>query len=175
MATGSALNIIVRVLSGHRADLREGGNLPVVAFQMLVGAAALALLSVPSPWTVVPAALLAFGLGWSWPGLLLFAVVRVGRDSPGSASGVVQAGAFVGGAAGPALFGFVVGSAGFAVAWQMTAVLFLAAALLVLFARRLFIADLVARPPQTPLRYGGGRGRPARTTHPHEEAPEDRP
>jgi len=166
MATGSALNIVGRVFSGHRADLREGRNLPIVALQMLVGAAALALLSVPSPWTVVPAALLAFGLGWSWPGLLLYAVVRVGRDSPGSASGVVQAGAFVGGAAGPALFGLVVGSVGFAVAWRMTAVLFLFAALLVVYARRLFIADLVARPPQTPLRYGGGRNRPARTTQP---------
>lgn len=167
MATGSALNIMVRVFSGHRADLREGRNLPVVALQMLVGAAALALLSLPSPWTVVPAALLAFGLGWSWPGLLLYAVVRVGRDSPGAASGVVQAGAFVGGAAGPALFGLVVGSVGFAAAWQMAAALFLLAALLVLFARRLFIADLEARPPQSPLRYGGGRGRPARTTRPH--------
>jgi len=174
MATGSALNITVRVFSGHRADLREGRNLPVVAFQMLVGAAALALLSVPSPWTVVPATLLAFGLGWSWPGLLLFAVVRVGRDSPGSASGFVQAGAFVGGAAGPALFGLAVSGVGFALAWQMAAVLFLAAALLVLFARRLFIADLVARPPRIPLRYGGGRGRPARTTLPQAE-PDDEP
>lgn len=175
MATGSTLNIMVRVFSGHRADLREGRNLPVVALQMLVGAAALALLAVPSPWAVVPATLIAFGLGWSWPGLLLYAVVRVGRDSPGSASGVVQAGAFVGGAAGPAVFGLVVGSMGFTVAWLMTAVLFLTAAVLVLFARRLFIADLVARPPQAPLTYGGGRGRPARTTDPHEGAPDDRP
>ncbi len=167
MAVGSALNIMVRVFSGHRADLREGRNLPVVAFQMLVGAAALALLSAPSPWTMVMATLLAFGLGWSWPGLLLYAVVRVGRDAPGSASGVVQAGAFIGGAAGPALFGLVAGSMSFAVAWRMTSVLFLAAALLVFYARHLYIVDLVARPPQTPLTYGGGRNRPSRTTPPH--------
>lgn len=167
MAAGSALNIAGRVFSGHRADRREGRNLPVVAFQLLVGAAAVALLSVPSTWTLVPATLLAFGLGWSWPGLLLYAVVRVGRDSPGSASGMVQAGAFVGGATGPALFGLVVGHLGFAAAWRMTALLFLVAALLVVYARRLFIADLVARPPQTQLRYAGGRNRPARITQPH--------
>lgn len=169
MASGSALNIVVRVLSGHRADRRHGRNLPVVAIQMLVGAASLAALSISSPWTVVPAALLAFGLGWSWPGLLLYAVVRVGRDSPGVASGIVQAGAFVGGAAGPALFGLVVGTFGYATAWRLAALLFLAAAVLVVVARRLFLADLVARPPRTPFGYGGGRDAPARTTGPPDE------
>lgn len=168
MATGSALNIAARVGVGHRADLRYGRNLPIVAAQMLVGAASLVFLSFSSPWTVVPAALLAFGLGWSWPGLLLYAVVRVGRDSPGVASGVVQAGAFVGGATGPAVFGLVAGAFGYAAAWRVSAALFLAAAILVLVARKLFISDLVARPPQTPLGYGGGRDAPLRTTPPGE-------
>lgn len=171
MATGSALNIAARVGAGHRADLRYGRNLPVVAAQMLVGAASLALLSFSSPWTVVPAALLAFGLGWSWPGLLLYAVVRVGRDSPGVASGVVQAGAFVGGATGPAVFGLVAETFGYAAAWRVSAALFLAAAILVLVARKLFITDLVSRPPQTPLGYGGGRDAPLHTTPPTGESP----
>ncbi len=99
MATGHALNIVVRVVAGHLADRRHGRNLPVVAVQMLVGAVAVAVLSVPSPYAVVPAGLVAFAVGWSWPGLLLYAVVRVGRDAPGVATGMVQAGAFVGGAA----------------------------------------------------------------------------
>lgn len=181
MATGSALNIVVRVLSGHLADRRHGRNLPVVATQMLVGAAALAALSVPSPAAVVSAGLVAFALGWSWPGLLLFAVVRVGRDSPGAASGIVQAGAFIGGAAGPVLFGIVVDSVGYQAAWRLAAGLFLVAAALVLLARRIFIADLVARPPAQPFGYGGGRRSPARTTRRPEargsgdrtDAPED--
>jgi len=164
MATGSGLNIVVRVLSGHLADRRHGRNLPVVASQMLVGAVALAALSVPSPAAVVSAGLVAFALGWSWPGLLLYAVVRVGRDSPGAASGTVQAGAFIGGAAGPALFGTVVDAAGYEAAWRLAAGLFLVAAALILVARRLFIADLVARPPALPFGYGGGRRHPARTT-----------
>jgi len=166
MATGSALNIVVRVLAGHLADRRHGRNLPVVAAQMLVGGAALAALSVPAPVAVVPAGLIAFALGWSWPGLLLYAVVRVGRDSPGGASGLVQAGAFVGGAAGPAMFGVVVSEAGYETAWRLAAGLFLVAAVLVLAARRMFIADLIARPPVQPFGYGGGRSDPARTTAP---------
>ena len=164
MATGSALNIVVRVVAGHLADRRHGRNLPVVAVQMLVGAVAVAVLSVPSPYAVVPAGLVAFAVGWSWPGLLLYAVVRVGRDAPGVATGMVQAGAFVGGAAGPALFGALVGATGYETAWRAAALLFLVAALLVLLARRMFIADLVARPPVQPFGYGGGRGTPARTT-----------
>lgn len=164
MAVGSALNIAVRISSGHWADLRHGRNLPVVAAQMVVGGLSLAALAVDSPWAVVPAALLAFALGWSWPGLLLYAVVRVSRDAPGLATGVVQAGAFVGGAAGPVVFGAVVGALGYRAAWLGTGLLFLIAALLILWGRRLFIADLDARPPVTPLEYGGGRGTPARTT-----------
>lgn len=173
MAAGSAVNIAVRVGVGHLADLRYGRNLPVVALQMLAGAVFLAALSVPSPWVVVPAGLLAFGLGWSWPGLLLYAVVRLGRDAPASASSIVQAGAFVGGAAGPALFGVVVGVAGYERAWWAASASFLAAALLVLLARRMFTADLLARPPREPFGYGGGRVVPARTTPPRPEVDRD--
>jgi MFS family permease len=173
MAAGSAVNIGVRVLVGHLADLRYGRNLPVVAAQMLAGAFCLALLSVPSPWVVVVAGLLAFGLGWSWPGLLLYAVVRLGRDAPASASSIVQAGAFVGGAAGPALFGLVVGVAGYRQAWWAAAVAFLLAAVLVLLARRMFATDLQVRPPREPFGYGGGRSAPARTTPPRTIPPRD--
>ena len=166
MAAGSAVNIAARVLAGHLADRRHGRNLPVVATQMLVGAAALAVLSVPSPVTVVVAGWVAFALGWSWPGLLLYAVVRVGREAPARASGIVQAGAFAGGATGPAVFGAVVAGLGYETAWRVAAVAFLLAAVLIIAARRMFIADLVARPPATPLGYGGGRHAPARTTTP---------
>jgi MFS family permease len=164
MAVGSGLNLVVRVLAGHLADRRHGRNLPVVAVQMFVGAVSLVALSFPSPYAVVPAGLIAFALGWSWPGLLLYAVVRLGRDAPGSASGVVQAGAFVGGAAGPVMFGTAVTAVGYETAWRLTGLLFLLAAILVVLARRMFIADLVARPPVHPFGYGGGRKSPAHTT-----------
>lgn len=169
MALGSGVNILVRVAVGHLADRRYGRNLPVVAIQMLVGGASLAALSIDSPSVVVPAGLVAFALGWSWPGLLLYAVVRVGRDAPGTASGIIQAGAFVGGAAGPALFGVMVGLVGYQAAWQAAAACFAVAAGLVLLARRMFIADLVARPPVHPIGYGGGRRAPARTTPPPQD------
>jgi predicted MFS family arabinose efflux permease len=174
MAAGSAMNIVGRVVAGHLADRRHGRNMPVIATQMLIGAISLAALAVPSPWALIPAALVAFAFGWSWPGLVLYAVVRVGRDSPAAASGFVQAGAFVGGAAGPAVFGGVVGINGYQTAWLVAAALFLLAAILVMIARRMFISDLVARPPQVSLGYGGGRGAPARTTAPTRSGKEPR-
>lgn len=157
MAVGSAVNIGMRVLAGHLADRRHGRNLPVVALQMSVGAAALVTLSVDRPAAVVVGGLVAFAVGWSWPGLLLYAVVRIGRDAPARASGLVQAGAFAGGAAGPTFFGVAVSLVGYETAWRIAAAVFLAAAALIVVARRMFIADLVARPPSAPFRYGGGR------------------
>jgi len=164
MALGSVLNVAMRLVSGVLADRRHGRNLPVVAAQMLVGAAALAVVSVGEPVTYVAGVVVAFGVGWSWPGLMLYAVVRISRDSPGTASGYVQAGAFGGGAAGPLLFGLLVDAVGYRASWLVAATVLAAAGLLVVVARRLFLADLLARPPREPFGYGGGRSAPRRVT-----------
>jgi predicted MFS family arabinose efflux permease len=161
MAAGSASSILVRIVSGNRADRRHGGNLSIVAAQMFVGAVCLVLIALlPFVWSVVVFGFVAFALGWSWPGLLLYAVARVGRDAPGQASSVVQAGAFAGGALGPVLFGLVVGQVGFEAAWFTAAAAFLVAAVLALVARSGFRKDLRRRPPARPFGYGGGRDRP---------------
>lgn len=164
MATGSALNVVARLLSGFLADRRHGRNLPVVAGQMLVGGVALAVLSLPMTTTYVAASVVAFAIGWSWPGLFLYAVVRIGREAPAMASGYVQAGAFAGGAAGPLVFGFGVDAVGYAWAWRAAALTFVAAAVLVMVGRAMFLDDLIARPPRQSLGYGGGRAAPRWTT-----------
>ena len=166
MAAGAFGSIVVRVVSGHRADRRGGGNLPIVAWQMYAGAACLAALAVPQVWTVVTFGLLAFAVGWAWPGLLLFAVARIGRDRPASASGVIQAGAFTGGALGPVGFGVLVDLAGFSIAWLFSASLMLGAGTLVLWARQMFAADLEARPPRVPLTPGQRGPSPPRRLRP---------
>ncbi len=151
IAVGSALSVLVRVGSGAVADRRRGRNLPVVAVYLVVGAVGMVVLSVGDVPTLLVGTLVAFGIGWAWPGLFLFAVVRVGRDSPAAASGAVQAGAFAGGAAGPALFGLLVAVTSYPTAWRAAAAVLLAAALLLVVARRLFIVDLTRRPPRRPL------------------------
>lgn len=164
MALGSALNVVGRLLVGHLADRRHGRNLPVVAAQMAIGGVALLVVSLPGVATYVAASLVAFAIGWSWPGLFLFAVTRLGREAPAKASGYVQSGAFFGGATGPLLFGVAVDAFGYETSWRLAAVAFFVAVALVLLSRRMFLTDLVARPPRVQLGYGGGRDRPRWTT-----------
>lgn len=147
VASGSCLAIVGRLLAGAAADRRDGRNLPVVAAQIAVGAVGTAALALGTLPTVVAGGLLAFAVGWSWPGLLIFAVVRLGRDRPNSAAAVLQAGAFAGGGLGPLLFGLAVDAAGYPVAWLVTAAGMLLGVLLLVIARRLFAADLRRRPP----------------------------
>jgi cyanate permease len=113
---------------------------------MVVGAAGFLLVAQPDLAAILVGALLVFGFGWSWPGLLIFAVVRVGRDRPATASSAVQAGGFAGGAAGPPLFGWLVVTWSYETGWFVAAGMMLVAAVLLLWARQIFLDDLVARP-----------------------------
>ena len=62
--------------------------------------------------TFVAGTLLAFTLGWGWPGLFNLAVVDSNRETPGSASGISQTGIYVGAGGGPAAFGALYAAAG---------------------------------------------------------------
>lgn len=160
MAAGSGASIAMRVYSGFRADGRAGRNLPVVAAQMYAGMLGLLGLAFATPSTPIVTVIfgfLAFSVGWAWPGLLLYAVTRVSRDTPGRGSGAIQAGAFLGGALGPAGFGALIPVVGFELTWVLAAASFLIAGSLVLLARRGFSADIRNRPPRSPLVIGGGR------------------
>jgi len=58
----------------------------------------------------------------------------------------VQAGAIVGGASGPALFGLLVSHMGYPFAWRVASLFLLIAAGMVFLARRMFQRDLELRP-----------------------------
>lgn len=146
VAVGGGIAIVMRVYSGYSADRRQGRNFPVVAWQLIVGAVGLAIVAMGQIPSLIAGALLALGIGWAWPGLLLFAVVRIGRDTPAAAAGMLQAGAFAGGAGGPVLFGVMVATYGYRSAWLVTAAALVAAAGLLIVARRIFRLDLRARP-----------------------------
>ena len=171
MAAGSGSSVLMRVWTGFRADQRYGANLPRVAAMIVAGAVALVGIgAVAEPWAVVTFGLLAFALGWSWPGLMLYAVARLGRNAPTQASSVVQAGAFVGGALGPALMGWIVLVLGFREAWWCAAAAFAVAAVLTVLAREGFRRDLLRRPPAEPFGFGGGRDEPRWVAGPGSEA-----
>ena len=89
--------------------------------------------------------ILGFGLGWSWPGLMQFAVVRLNPSAPAAASAIVQMGVYAGGFAGPIALGFVAAHSSFDTMWLVSAAIMVMAALLVVIGRRLLVAHREAR------------------------------
>lgn len=142
---GSAVGIAVRLLVGWWADSRTGGHLVIVAAMLGSGAFGMALLATTSVPFLVPGTVLAFGLGWSWPGLLTFAVVRLNPGAPAVATSITQTGVFAGGATGPLLFGLLVEAGSYRVAWSAAALALLVAALLMTVGRRMLLADRARR------------------------------
>ncbi len=147
LASAGAASLVARLSVGWMADHRPDGHLTTVRWLLLIGAVGFVGLAYPHLVTIVLGGFVALAFGWGWPGLLIYAVVRLGRDVPGEASSAIQTGAFVGGAIGPPAFGLVVEGAQFSVAWMCAGVVALIAAALVTWARNLFARDLAARVP----------------------------
>lgn len=139
LTLGSVVGLAVRILHGWMADRRSGAHMAFVAGSMLSGAVGLALLAVPGPATLLVGVVLAFGLGWSWPGLLQFAVVRLNPAAPAAATAIVQLGVYAGGFVGPIGFGYLATHASFAVAWIVAAAAMLVAGAGVLVGRRMLL------------------------------------
>jgi MFS family permease len=116
-AAGSATSLVVRVLVGHRADRRRDYGFSTMVALLVAGTGGFALLAVGEPAPFVVGALLAFSLGWGWPGLFNLAVVDANRGAPGAATGVSQIGIYVGAAAGPAVYGLLSQEIGYPAAW----------------------------------------------------------
>ena len=121
-AGASGLSLATRVALGARADRRRDYGLAVVVVLLAAGSLGFALMASDAAGVFVLGALVAFTLGWGWPGLFNLAVVDANRDTPGSATGVSQTGIYVGAAGGPAAFGALAAGAGYGSAWVAVAV-----------------------------------------------------
>jgi MFS family permease len=140
LTMGSLVGLTLRLVNGWLADRRSGGHVAVVAGSLGLGALGLALLAVPGTAALVIGTVLAFGLGWSWPGLLQFAVVQLNPTAPAAATSIVQVGVYGGGFVGPVAFGFLAGHASFPTAWLTAAVAMVLAGALMVLGRRMLIA-----------------------------------
>ena len=146
LTLGSVVGLTCRLGHGWLADRRSGGHITVVAGSLVLGAGGLALLAVPGTWALVLGTILGFGLGWAWPGLLQFAVVRLNPSAPAAATSIVQTGVYAGGFAGPVTFGFMAAHLSFPVAWLICAAAMLVSAVLMFAGRRMLLAHRAARP-----------------------------
>jgi len=135
-AISSGLSLAVRVMLGARADRRRDYGLGTVVVLLALGSVGFALMATEVVPSFVAGTLLAFTLGWGWPGLFNLAVVDSNRETPGSASGISQTGIYVGAGAGPAAFGALYASAGHSAAWLLVAGSTLLAAVVIWLAAR---------------------------------------
>jgi predicted MFS family arabinose efflux permease len=134
LAGGSGVAVVVRLLVGVRANDR---HLQVIGTMLAGGACGMALLATGNSVALAVGTGMAFGLGWGWPGLMNFAVIRLNPSAPATATGINQTGVFGGAAAGPLAFGILVEGFGYRTAWLAAAGSLLAAAVLLSAARRM--------------------------------------
>jgi len=130
-ALGSASSLFARILGGWLADRRSSLHFSVVAAMLGGGVIAYLGLASGEKAVVIPAAIFAYGLGWGWNGVFNFAVAKLFPHETARATGVTQAGAFLGGVVGPAGFGLIAAQDGFGTAWVACAAVALVAVVLV--------------------------------------------
>lgn len=131
LTLGSIVGVLVRLVSGWIADRYRSGVLTLTAWMLAFGAAGYGLLAFELPTTMVLGAMLAYGGGWGWPGLIFFAAVRLQPETPAAATGLVAAVGSAGSAIGPLAFGYVVSATSHRMAWGVGAALAVVSALLV--------------------------------------------
>lgn len=144
LAVGSGTAIVTRMGIGWLVDLRpevpSHRYFTLVAVMLAAGAAGYVLLSLAAtPALIVVGGVLAFGFGWGWTGLLIFAVATIDRSSAARATGIVQTGVFIGGVFGPSAFGLLVTHVSFGAAWLMNAVTALLAVVAIGFGRKVLL------------------------------------
>lgn len=135
-AIGSAISVITRLLVGFWADRQHGHLLSVVAGMILLGAVISVLFTLSTPTVHYLGIPLAFGAGWAWPGLFNLSVIRAVPHAPGQATGITQTGTYIGGAAGPVVFGAVAQTWSFSAAWWVASLFGVCAAVAVLAGQR---------------------------------------
>jgi predicted MFS family arabinose efflux permease len=137
LTLGGAVCLLARIAGGWQADLRPGRQVQVIAVLLACGAVGLGLLAAPSTAALIAGVVLGFGLGWSWPGLMNFAVVRLHPQAPAAATSITQTGVFAGGCAGPLALGAVADGAGYPAMWMTGAAAMIAAAALMVLGGRM--------------------------------------
>ena len=136
-AAASGIGFPLRLLFGHLADREGRDSLRVAALVAAVGVAGHLMLATGHRTATIAGAFLAFGLGWSWIGVVHLAVVRLNPLRPGGATAFVQSGNYLGAMVGPILFGALADRWSYDVGWTVIAGLLALSALGLFLVRRL--------------------------------------
>ena len=146
LSVGSASSIGGRILWGWLADRRNGKHFLAVAWLQVAGAIGFVLLAFAySPLILALGTILAFGAGWGWNGLFVYAVVRQNPNAPAASSAIVLGAVSVGGILGPVAFGALVERTSYTFTWLCAASAMIAAAGIVHLGRVSLRRDIAKR------------------------------
>ena len=133
LSLASAGVITLRILLGVMADRGRTGDIGTVAALLVTSAAGYALMAADTPWLYALGGQVAIILGWSWPALMVVALVRMNPHAPGLATSFAIGGLNLGAVLGPGAFGAITDNVSSSAALAVAAVwAFAAAALSVL-------------------------------------------
>lgn len=136
LSLGGVIMIASRLTWGLVADRRQFNRFVGVAGSLAVGSLAFLAFAQGTQTSIAIGTVLIFGIGWSWPGLLLLGVLEQHPHEPGAATAVMQTGIRLGALASPIAFGALADGPGFAWAWRFSFVLALSSAALMALASR---------------------------------------
>jgi len=128
VAVASLVNVTMRVSMGWIADRRAGEAFAQGALLLAAGSIGYFVLLGGASWSLTVGAVLAYGLGWAWQGLIHLGAVRLVPGAPGYATGVIRTGLAIGSATGPVASGVLIGVAGYRPLWLLLGVLAVGAA-----------------------------------------------
>lgn len=135
LSATSAGVIAARIVLGVMADRGRTGDILTVAVLLVASAGGYALMAAGIGWLYALGGQIAIILGWSWPGLMVLALVRMNAHAPGLASSFAVGGLNLGAVVGPAAFGAISDSASSSMALVVAAVWTLASAALCVLGR----------------------------------------
>ncbi|GIE98236.1 MFS transporter [Paractinoplanes rishiriensis] len=137
LTLGSAVCCAARVIGGWQADKHPGRQVGVIAGLLAGGAVGLAVLALSGPVPLLVGVVVGFGLGWAWPGLMNFAVVRLHPQAPAAATSITQTGVYAGGCLGPLGLGALATATDYPTMWIVAAAAMLTASMLMILGSRL--------------------------------------
>ena len=107
LSAATAGVILARITLGLLADRIHDSAVATVAALLASSAGGYALMAGGAAWMYVLGGQAALILGWSWPALMVVALVRMNPHAPGLATAFVVSGLNLGAVFGPAVFGLV--------------------------------------------------------------------
>lgn len=107
LSAATAGVILARITLGLLADRIHDSAVATVAILLASSAGGYLLMAGGTAWMYVLGGQAALLLGWSWPALMVVALVRMNPHAPGLATSFVVSGLNLGAVTGPAVFGLV--------------------------------------------------------------------